>query len=255
MTTIRIATLTLLAAATVAIAPGCGTSRAPNATTSHPPATAAASSALPSPTGTAQSACADLGGALDPGHNCHLHTATARYTLDFSFPLDYPDPRALTDFLTQERDQFVGWVAENPPRSFPYELKIVGRAYRSVAGSATESLVFTIGSDTGIHPVATYRAFNFDLKTHAPITFETLFKPGTQPLEVLNPIVQRELGKHDAPGPLSLNDLGVNAYRNFAITDDTVIFFFDQDTLLPHEDGPLKVTVPRTELASMLANA
>jgi hypothetical protein len=32
-----------------------------------------------------------------------------------------------------------------------------------------------------------------------------------------------------------------------------VIFFFDQDGLLPHEDGPLEVSVPRTELAPLLA--
>jgi hypothetical protein len=57
-----------------------------------------------------------------------------------------------------------------------------------------------MGSDTGIHPVTTYRALNYDLGKHAPITFDTLFKPGTQPLEVLNPIIQRQLDKHGAGG-------------------------------------------------------
>jgi hypothetical protein len=38
-----------------------------------------------------------------------------------------------------------------------------------------------------------------------------------------------------------------------AITDNAIVFFFDQDGLLPHEDGPLQVTVPRSDLASMLA--
>jgi hypothetical protein len=45
----------------------------------------------------------------------------------------------------------------------------------------------------------------------------------------------------------------VNAYQNFAIADDAVIFFFNQDGLLPHEDGPLEVDVPRTDIASLLA--
>jgi Protein of unknown function (DUF3298) len=86
-----------------------------------------------------------------------------------------------------------------------------------------------------------------------PITFDTLFKPGTKPLDVLNPIVEREVEKHGGPGPLTLGDLGVRAYQNFAITDDAVIFFFNQEGLLPHEDGPLEVSVPRAELASLMA--
>jgi hypothetical protein len=101
--------------------------------------------------------------------------------------------------------------------------------------------------------VTTYQALNYDLSTHAPITFDTLFKPDTQPLEVLNPIVQRELDKRGATGALTLNDLGAKAYQNFAITDEAVIFFFNQDGLLPHERGPLRVEVPRMQLAGLLA--
>jgi hypothetical protein len=52
------------------------------------------------------------------------------YTLDFRFPVDYPDQQALTDTLTQERDQFVGWVAQAVPRPFTYELDVVGKPPR-----------------------------------------------------------------------------------------------------------------------------
>jgi hypothetical protein len=48
-----------------------------------------------------------------------------------------------------------------------------------------------------------------------------------------------------------VDDFGVHAYQNFAITDDAVIFFFNHDIL--HEEGPPQVSVPRTELASLLA--
>jgi hypothetical protein len=70
---------------------------------------------------------------------------------------------------------------------------------------------------------------------------------------VLNPNVQRQLDKHGARVGSPMNDLGVDAYQNFAITDDAVIFLFNQDGLLPHEAGPLQVDVPRTQLASLLA--
>jgi hypothetical protein len=99
--------------------------------------------------------------------------------------------------------------------------------------------------------VTTYQAFSYDLGKHAPISFDTLFKPGTNPLQILNPIVQRQLDKHGARVGLPMNDLGVDVYRNFAITDDAVIFFFGNDIL--HEGGPQKASVLRTELASLLA--
>jgi len=38
-----------------------------------------------------------------------------------------------------------------------------------------------------------------------------------------------------------------------AITDDAVIFFFGQGQVLSHADGEFDVSVPRTELASVLA--
>jgi hypothetical protein len=211
-----------------------------------------------SATGTAgaQSACADLGGTGEPDQSCRLHSATTSYTLDFRFPVDYPDQQALTAFLTQRRDGFVNWVGQHRAngRSFPYELDIVGKAYRSgTPATGTQSQVFDIGDDTGVHPVTTYQAFNYDLAKHAPITFETLFTSGTNPLRVLNPIVQGELDKHGAGIGQPMNDLDVDAYQNFAITDDAVIFFFNQDGLLPHEAGRLQVQVPRTEIESLLA--
>lgn len=247
--------------AVIAVAAGCGTPSTSHANTSSTPAAPASSSAAASaslapasPAPGVQSACATLAGTVDPDQSCHLHSATSSYTLDFRFPIDYSDQQALTDALTQERDDFINWVAHNPlrGRSFPYELDIIGKAYHSGSPTTgTQSMVLDIGSDTGVHPVSTYRALNYDVAKHAPITFDTLFKPGTQPLGVLNQIVQRELDKHGEAGPLSLNDLGTKAYHNFAITDDVVTFFFDQDGLLPHEDGPLQVDVPRIDIASL----
>ena len=202
----------------------------------------------------AQAACAAIGGTVGPDQTCHAQTDTTDYKIDFRFPVDYPDQQVLTEVLTQERDEFVDWASNLPPQSFPYELHIIGKPYRSGTPEAsTQSLVFRIGTDGGVHPVTTYTSLNYDVKTQGPITFDTLFKPGTQPLEVLNPIVQRELDKRGATGALSLDDLGAKAYQTFAITDDAVIFFFNQDGLLPHENGSLTVEVPRAELASLLA--
>ena len=208
----------------------------------------------------AQSACADLGGAVDPDQTCHVHSATPSYTLDFSFPLDYPDQQALTDYLTQQRDEFVNYVQKYPPvgRPAPYSLAVTGTAYRSgTPATGTQSLLFEIADDTGAvneaEPAPSHTAFNYDLGKGAPITFDTLFKPGTNPLAVLDPIVQRELEKRGHTIMQPFNVLGAKSYQNFALTDDAVIFLFGQGVLLAEVDGPLEVSVPRTELASLLA--
>ena len=207
----------------------------------------------------AQSACVDRGGIVGSDQICHVHTSGASYTLGFRFPVDYPDQQALSDYLTQEGDQFVSFVTQRPPRrDLPFELEAKGTTYRSgTPASGTESLVFEVYSESGgAHPVTYYKAFTYDLSKGAPITFDTLFKPGTKPLEVLDPIVQRELDKrwegYTVPAPS--NDLGVKVYQNFAVTADAVIFFIGQGEWLAEVAGPQIVSVPRMELASLLGS-
>ncbi|MET0474594.1 MAG: RsiV family protein [Mycobacterium sp.] len=185
-------------------------------------------------------------GHLDPDGTCHVHDDGPDYTVDIGYPTDYPDQGRLTDFVERQRDEFVGWATETPGPA-QKSLDIVADEYRSgSATSGTRSVVLTIGADTGVHPVTTYETFTYDLEAKAPITIENLFKPGAEPLTVLNPIVDRETN--------SANELlTLDGYRDFALTDDAVTFFFAQDGLLPHEAGPLTVAVPRTQLAGMLA--
>jgi Protein of unknown function (DUF3298) len=208
-------------------------------------------------TASAQSACADLGGTVDPNQICQVHTATSNYTVDMSVPLDYPDQQAVIDYLKQDRADFVDWFTKfsSDGRDRPYMHAVTAKTYRSgTPASGTQSLVLEIDDDTGAahqgHPNTCFKAFNYDLSRHAPITFDTLFKPGSDPLAVLNPIVQRKFGTHpETP----VQDLDANTYRNFAITDDAVIFFFGQDQVIPDNNGPHQVSVPRSELAPLLA--
>ena len=253
----HISTLGLVAAAAVMVA-ACGTSNNPHQTASQAPSSATVASASPAattapaqPTHVAggTSGCVDLGGAVGSDQNCHIQTSTPTYNLEMSFPLDYPDQQAVTDLVTHERDEFINWVAEfgGDGRNRPYEEVVTAKTYRS-AGS--QSLVFKISEDSGAahqgHPNTTFTALDYDLVKQAPITFDTLFKPGTNPLEVLNPIVQLEL---DAPA----ENLEVRVYQNFALTDDAVIFFFGENQVVTDNNGPHKVSVPRTKLASVLA--
>ncbi|OBK46876.1 hypothetical protein A5655_08760 [Mycobacterium sp. 1081908.1] len=201
-----------------------------------------------------QSACAGLDGTVGGDHICRVRSATPTYTIEMSFPVDYPEMPAVAAFLKRDRDEFIDWVATIGPRggrNRPYLYAVTAKTYRSGKPDArTQSLVLKIDNDTGFahegHPNTTFRAFNFDLAKRVPITFDTLFKPGAKPLELLNPIVRAEL---DAPAA----DLDETTYQNFGITDDAVIFFFGQDQVVHDNGGPHKVAIPRIELASMLA--
>jgi Protein of unknown function (DUF3298) len=207
------------------------------------------------PAAGAQSPCDSLGGTVDADQICQVHSATPAYTIDISFPLGYPDQQSVVDYLLQDRADFLDWIDKFAPdgRNRPYTHDVTAMTYQSGApDSATQSVVLTIDDDTGLthedHPGTSFQAFNYDLTTHAPITFDTLFKPGTNPLAVLNPIVQRELGKH-AP----VRDLEATTYRNFAITNDAVIFFFGEDQVTADNNGSHQVSVPRSQLASLLS--
>ena len=206
------------------------------------------------PTATAQSACDQLGGTVDPNQICHVHSATATYTIDLGFPVDYPDQQPVADYLTQQRDDFVKFAQLPAARDWgaPYQLVVDGKTYRS---AGTQSLVLRMGQDAQPHPVAWFKAFNYDLSKHAPITFDTLFKPGSNPLDIVYPAVQRAVQARSgstAP-PVVSGGLDVSNYQNFAITDDAAIFFFSQGQVLSHADGEFQVSVPRTELSPMLA--
>jgi hypothetical protein len=67
-----------------------------------------------SSTAGAQSACGALGGTVGPDQTCHAHIENDTYTVDFRFPVDYPDQGAMTDVLTQRRDDFIDWITRMP---------------------------------------------------------------------------------------------------------------------------------------------
>ncbi|MDY6995166.1 MAG: esterase [Actinomycetota bacterium] len=221
-----------------------------------------------------ESACAELGGSVDPEQMCRVHVSNPTYTLDFTFPADYPDQRAVADYLKQTRDGFVN-VSDMPGSwNLPYVLDARGTDYRSgppaVPGEespapqpdpaqesdGTRSVVFEVYENVGgPHPQTWYKSFNWDLEAQAPMTFETLFRPGTRPLDVIFPIVQEDLARQlGVDSPISSDDgLDPAKYQEFALTDDELIFFFGQGEIMAGAGGALRATVPRSAVASMLA--
>ncbi len=210
-----------------------------------------------SPAAGAQSTCVALGGLVGQDQMCLVRAAGPAYTLDIRFPAEYPDQQSVTDYLTQTRDGFVN-VSEMPGSyGLPYVLDAEGTGYRSGAEDAgTRSVVFQVYENVGgPRPQTWYKAFNYDVAKQAPITFDSLFRPGTSPVDVIFPVVQSELEKQtgiDQPVPAG-SGLDPGNYQNFALTDDAVIFFFGQGQLLPESAGASSASVPRAVLAPILA--
>lgn len=211
---------------------------------------------IATPVANAQSGCADLQGNVGQDQMCRVHVENRTYTVDLSFPNDYPDQAPLVAYLKQTRDGFVN-VAQDPDAyNLPYELDAEGVGYRSGPPTAgTRSVVFTVWQNVGgVRPQTFYQAFNWDVAKKAPITFETLFKPGTKPMDVLYPEVDRYLQRQGTMNPVPPADGTDPAnYQNFAITDDSLIFFFSQGELFAESAGPVQATVPRAAVAQLLA--
>jgi hypothetical protein len=251
-------------AALIAATAACGSTSTPGASSeaiTTPPSTTASSatsatSASASPTvAGGPSACSDLGGQVGPDQVCTVHTEASGYTVDMSFPSDYPDQTALSRVLTRLRGQFVKTVSEPLVRDVPKALYIKSTTYRS--GSPEPGTVSVVLEEYvnvgGAHPETYYDALNYDLATWAPITFDTLFKPSTDPIAVLDPIVETELKNRLQGAPVDANPIGADMYKNFALTDDAVIFFIGQGMWTIEAAGAQQVSVPRSELASILA--
>jgi len=196
--------------------------------------------------------CASLGGTMPDAQTCRLHTSAPSYTLTMTFPADYPDEQALTDYITQNRDGFVSVAQSSPSRDQPYQMEATTEQH--TAGQPphnTRSVVLKFFQDLGgSRPTTWYKAFNYNLGAKQPITFDTLFAPGTTPLDSIFPLVQRELEHQNALGVAILPSTGLDPshYQNFAITDDQLIFYFAPGEMLPAFAGAAQAAVPRNAI-------
>ncbi|ATO64024.2 DUF3298 domain-containing protein [Mycobacterium avium subsp. hominissuis] len=249
----------------------------------------AAALVLVGPAGAAAAApkdyCADLKGA-NTGQTCQIQMADPGYNVDISFPANYPDEQLVADFISKQRDDFLNAAKSSAPRDQPYQLTITSAKYGSaIPPRGTEAVVLKVVQNTGAGPHTTYKSFNWDQAYRKEIVWTAAAddKKNTplwrvdDPLATVAPIVQSELQKQTAP-PANPNQPAPPAnqpasptptapsvtvasaaaydpanYQSFAITNDGVIFFFDQGRLLPDSAGAPQVLVPRSAIDPMLA--
>ena len=204
------------------------------------------------PVAAAPSSCDTVGGTVDAGQMCHVRATGPMYTLTMTFPADYPDEQALVDYIAQNRDGFVNVAQSSGARDQPYQLETTTDQRSSgQPPHNTRSVVLKFFQDVGgAHTSIWYKAFNYNLGTKQPITFDNLFAPGTAPMDTIFPIVQRDLSRQTPLGAAILPSTGLDPshYQNFAITDDQLIFYFAPGEILPAFAGAVQAQVPRNAI-------
>lgn len=217
-----------------------------------------ASSTPPSVPPPAPPKCADLSGVVDAAQLCQIQATDPEYSLTITYPIGYPDVGPVFDYVKQTRDGFLNVAKIPDQRAMPYELDTTETEYNSAVPTraTTQSVVFKTYQDVGgAHPTTFYKSFNWDQGQRKPITIDNLFKEGTQPFSIIFPLVQAEVDKQLGQSvTISPGDgLDSTKYQNFAITNDTLIFFFGQGELLPEAAGALQVAIPRGPVDAMIA--
>ncbi len=154
--------------------------------------------------------CADLKGG-NTGSTCEIQLSDAAYSVDISFPLDYPDQKSVADYISQTRDAFLNTAKSGAPGSRPATLSIKPTEYNSaVPPRGTQAVVFTVTQNLGDgSSQTTYKAFNWDQSYRKAITYtaapdDKLNTPlwrVDDPLKTVAPIVQSELQQQLAPPP------------------------------------------------------
>lgn len=200
--------------------------------------------------------CADLKGAT-VGTVCQIQITDPGYTVKISIPSNFPDMKSIAEYVSKTRDAFLNVARSPAPRSAPYSLEITPTNYSSLVPPRGQiSVVLTTYQNVdAAHPQTSYKSFVWDQAFRKLVTFETLWQPESDPLPVVFPAVQADLQKQSGqPVPIApAAGLDPANYQNFAITNDGVIFFFSQGTLLPESAGAVKALVPRSVIDPLLA--
>jgi hypothetical protein len=210
-----------------------------------------------------EDACFEKGGTWNADDStCLIHD---QIDMDVNYPVtyvEYPFVEQTVDaFIEETRTEFLGFVTTPETFSVPsvatFFLSITYEEYQF--SDTIVSLVFTVAEYTGgAHPNSWYKTFTFDLEQEQEILLDDLFIEGSDPLAVISPIVQEDLAETlgDMADPAWIEEgTGENPenYQNFAITPDELIFFFPPFQVAAYAAGPQQVSIPLSEISTILA--
>jgi len=154
--------------------------------------------------------CADLKGA-NTGTSCVVSLSDPTYRVDISIPLDYPDLKSVSDYVSQTRDAFVNSAKSSAAGATPSQLTMTPTEYSSaVPPRGTQAVVFKVTQSLGdASPKTTFKSFNWDQTYRKSIVYTVATDDKTltplwrvdNPLPTVAPLVQSGLQQELAPPP------------------------------------------------------
>ena len=204
----------------------------------------------------ARSGCLDLGGNIQSGNRCRVYASTSNYLIDMRYATDYVDQQAVTGFLAAERDRVVNMAQAPSAKLLPYALFLTSDSYGSGQNLSTTRAGLGYGQPPhGTQTIALKAFYDVEGFFRESLKFgadnKILEAMEQLPLYAISTAVATDLARQQSPRHFKLEaGIGHDAahYQNFAITDDSVIFFFDAGEFFPSESGDTTVPVPRSKL-------
>lgn len=144
--------------------------------------------------------------------------------------------------------------ASNPPiaagSSFDLQYSIIGQR----ADIWSIKLEIYVYSDGAAHPNGYSRTLNYDLSNGREITLDELFLSGSNYLQVLSDFCKTQLSTRDIDFEMfsaGADPLAEN-YQRWNISDEGLVITFDPYQVAAYAAGPQLVTIPFSELQSII---
>lgn len=205
--------------------------------------------------------CFAANGMWDPEESkCVIRTGIR---IDLDYPVELAAQPVVAEtidpWLAQMQQDFIAAYA--PDFTLPsYTNNWTLTASYEIYAHSTDvtSLVYTVGNYTGgAHPNYLYVTYTFDFVDQSVIALEDLFVRGRDPWATIAPLVMADLTEQlgDAADPAWIEG-GSGAdpenYRAFALTEDSLIFFFAPYQVGPYAAGGLEVRIPLDALEGVI---
>ncbi|MBU1915850.1 RsiV family protein, partial [Patescibacteria group bacterium] len=120
-----------------------------------------------------------------------------------------------------------------------------------------QSVLLTIYRNVGgAHPNLEYRTWTYDRATDRLIDLELLFQAEHNPLPTIYSLVKEQLLQSEYADErlidLGTGDKQIDHYRNFIVSGDDLVFYFEPGTVAASATGPQEVHLSLTDLQALL---
>jgi len=200
-----------------------------------------------------------------PGIKIITETSNDKYipfAIQYPQSLHSPFNEAISKYITTAKQHYLTTMEENKKlgRKFTGELNISFETLSHHSGNY--SFVLVNSSSTGeANSTTQIRSFHLNPETGETFTIADLFERDPKNLETLSTIVREAiyndptLAHHLFPEEAHIQTAPIWAnFDNFAITDESLILYFDEYELAAGAVGPPIIAIPLSDLYSFLSD-